>query len=161
MIYPVLTDPNPTLRAKAAPVPVAEITTPEFQKLIDDMIETMYASRGIGIAAPQIGVSKRVLIAQMGDHKPLALMNPEFTSKSLRKVLSEEGCLSIPGKYGTVKRHRKISARALDREGKKITITSDKLLGIIIQHEVDHLDGILFTDKAEEVFPITDREPRI
>lgn len=161
MILPILTDPHPILRQKSLPVPLSEITTPEFQKLVDDMTQTMYSARGIGIAAPQIGISKRLLIAETGDHKQIALVNPELTSKSWRKVLSEEGCLSIPGKYGTVKRHRAITARALDRNGKEITISSDKLLGIIIQHEIDHLDGILFTDKAEKVFPITDREPRI
>lgn len=161
MILPILTDPHPTLRQKSLPVPVSEITTPEFQKLVDDMIETMYSARGIGIAAPQIGVSKRVLIAETGDHKPVALINTKFKSKSWRKVMSEEGCLSVPGVFGIVKRHRTITAHALDRHGKEITISSDKLLGIIIQHEVDHLDGILFIDKAEKVSPITDREPRI
>lgn len=165
MILPILTEPNPLLRVRAKEMEAEQIQRPEFQKLLDDMTETMYAANGIGLAGPQIGQSKRILIAESsesGDRKPLALINPMISSKSWRKVMSEEGCLSIPGKWGVVKRHRGITVRALDRQGKPLTINSDKLLAIILQHEIDHLDGILFIDKAVRVEEMSERvRPRI
>ncbi|MBI4133359.1 peptide deformylase [Candidatus Uhrbacteria bacterium] len=147
-------------------MPPEKIATPELQTLIDDMIETMYAANGIGLAGPQIGVSERIIIAETGgrggEHKPLALVNPEILKTSWRKVKSEEGCLSIPGVYGIVVRSRGVRARALDREGKLLTIKNSDLLAIILQHEIDHLNGVLFTDKAEKVMPIADRaQPKI
>lgn len=166
MTRQILIDPNPVLRQRAVEVAREKISTPDFQALIDDMIETMYAANGIGLAGPQIGVSERVIIAETAgrgsEHKPLALVNPEITKTSWRKVKSEEGCLSIPGVYGIVTRHRGVTARALDREGKPVSIKSGELLAIILQHEIDHLNGVLFTDKAEKVMPIADRaRPKI
>lgn len=165
MTHSVVTEPNSVLRKRAEEVAPAEINAPEFQQLIDDMIETMYASFGIGIAAPQIGISKRIIIVESGagdDQNPLPLINPEIISKSWRTVKSEEGCLSVPGVYGIVKRHRGVQARALTREGKPITIKNSKMVAIILQHEIDHLNGILFIDKAEEIHPITQyKNPKI
>ncbi len=166
MIRPILTDPNPVLRERAIEVSAEKMNAPAFQQLIDDMIETMYAANGIGLAGPQIGVSERILIAETsgrgGEHRPLALVNPEIVKASWRKVKSEEGCLSIPDVYGIVTRSRSVTARALDREGKPVTIKNSDLLAIILQHEIDHLNGVLFTDKAEKVMPIADRvRPKI
>lgn len=162
MVLPIVIDPNPTLRARAKEVPEAEITTPAFQKLVDDMTETMYASNGIGIAGPQVGESRRVIIAEQGERNPIALVNPVIVSKSFGKVNSEEGCLSVPGMYGTVKRYKAVKVRALDRHGKPVEIQDDSLLAIILQHEIDHLDGILFIDKAQNVQKITpDFTPKI
>lgn len=161
MIYEVQIEPHPILRKRSEEIPISEIATPAFQTLIDNMIETMYAANGIGLAGPQIGESRRVIIVEQGEHNPLALVNPIITSKSWRKVQSEEGCLSVPGVYGVVKRHKKITAQALDRKGNKITITDANLLSIIIQHEIDHLDGILFIDKATNIRKIDGNGPKI
>lgn len=168
MLHPIVIDPNPILRKRAEEVPVSEITTPDFQKLLDDMIETMYKARGIGLAAPQIGISRRILIAETatkdtkeGLKNPIAVVNPELMAKSWRKVLSEEGCLSVPGVWGVVKRYKSVTVRGYGRDGKRLTIKNSALLGIILQHEIDHLNGVLFIDKAEKVQPITERAPRI
>lgn len=155
MILPIVTDPNPILRARAKEIPEAEIITPAFQNLVDDMIETMYASNGIGIAGPQVGQSRRVILVEQGERNPIALVNPVIVSKSFGKVNSEEGCLSVPGVYGIVKRYGAVRARALDRNGKLVEIQDDALLAIILQHEIDHLDGILFIDKAKNIQKIT------
>ncbi|NQV89226.1 MAG: peptide deformylase [Parcubacteria group bacterium] len=146
---PVLTDPNDELRKISEKVSDKEIGTKELDTLIDDLIETMEIENGIGIAAPQIGVHKRIIIIDTGDG-PQALINPEVTARSLRKVESEEGCLSVPGVYGMVKRHREIKARALDRHGNEMKFRAKGLLSIVFQHEVDHLDGVLFIDKVFE-----------
>lgn len=156
----ILKHPNETLRKRAEEVAIEEIKTPKFQKLIDDMIETMYTAKGIGLAGPQVGVLKRLLIAERGEKDPIAFINPKIVSKSWRKVKSEEGCLSVPGKYGIVKRHAKIKIKAITRDGQKTTIAANGLLAIILQHEVDHLNGILFIDKALEVFD-TEKAPNI
>lgn len=162
MIYPIVTEPNPVLRKKAETVRADEIGSEKFQTLIDDMIETMYAASGIGIAAPQIGLSRRIIIAETGEHKPVAFINPEITSKSWGTVTSEEGCLSVPGLYGIVKRHKSVSAKALGRDGKPVLIKNKELLAIILQHEIDHLNGILFVDKAKHIHPISEyRNPKI
>lgn len=162
MKLPIVLDPNPMLRARAKEIPAAEISTPAFQKLVDDMIETMYASNGIGIAGPQVGESRRLIIAEQGEHNPIALVNPVIISKSFGKVNSEEGCLSVPGMYGTVRRYKAVKARALDRNGKPVEIQDDTLFAIILQHEIDHLDGILFIDKAGNIQKITlDFTPKI
>ncbi len=164
MIRVILTHPHPLLRQVAQVVPLAEITQSDFQKLLEDMIETMYLAKGIGLAAPQINVSRRILVAETaedGRRQPLVLINPEIISRSWRKVQSEEGCLSVPDVYGIVKRSRAVKVKGYDRNGKLITISSNKLLAIILQHEIDHLDGILFIDKALKVNPISEHEPRI
>lgn len=162
MIHTILTDPNPILRKRAEDVPIEDIAIPETQKLIDDMIETMYAANGIGIAGPQIGKLLRIFIAERGEHDPVAVINPTIIAKSWRKVQSEEGCLSIPGKYGIVKRHKSVTIRAYDREGKPTTIKATGQLALIFQHEIDHLDGMLFTDKAKNIKEIkSDDEPKI
>lgn len=162
MKLPIIFDPSPMLRARAKEIPEVEITTSAFQKLIDDMIETMYALNGVGIAGPQVGESRRIIIAEQGEKNPIALVNPAIISKSFRKVASEEGCLSVPGMYGTVKRYKAVKVQALDRNGKSVEIQDDALLAIILQHEIDHLDGILFIDKAENIQKITSNDgPRI
>ncbi len=146
---PVLTNPNTELRKVSESVSDKEMGTEELDILIDDLIETMKMENGIGIAAPQIGVHKRLIIIDTGDG-PQALINPEITARSLRKIESEEGCLSVPGVYGMVKRHREIKARAFDRQGNEMTFRAKGLLSIVVQHETDHLDGVLFIDKVFE-----------
>ncbi|MFC1788104.1 peptide deformylase [Patescibacteria group bacterium] len=145
----VLKNPNPFLREKSTPLKEDEISAPTTQDLIDSMIKTMHETNGIGIAAPQVGVHQRMIIVETG-HGPIAFINPKITSKSLRKIESEEGCLSVPDVYGIVKRHKKIKVEALSREGKLLKLEVTGLQAVIFQHEIDHLDGILFIDKVKK-----------
>lgn len=157
MVYPIITKEHPTLRKVAEKFDAASIESAETQKLIDDMIETMYSANGVGLAAPQINISKQIIIAESEEKKPIALINPEIISKSWRTTLSEEGCLSVPGVFGIVRRHRGVKVRAYDRFGKSITLKTNGFLAIILQHEIDHLNGILFVDKAEKVQQIENK----
>ncbi len=122
----------------------------DLQKLIDDMIETMYNSNGIGLAAPQVGVSKRLIVVDTSlreeNHSLIVLINPEIIN-SEGEILSEEGCLSLPGFITRLKRNEKIFVRGLDRKGKTIEIEATGLLARALQHEIDHLNGILIIDK--------------
>ncbi|MFA6131584.1 MAG: peptide deformylase [Patescibacteria group bacterium] len=145
----ILTNPNPILRDVSKPVEPAEILRPAFQKFLDEMIETMVKD-GVGLAAPQVGVGKRFIIVQTKSG-PQAFINPKIFSTSIRKVSSEEGCLSVPGVWGIVKRHSKVKVKALNRLGEKVIIKASGLESIIFQHEIDHLDGILFIDKVEKI----------
>jgi len=145
----ILTNPNPILREVSKPVDPAEILRPEFQRFLDEMIETMKEG-GVGLAAPQVGVAKRFIIVKTKTG-PEAFINPKIFSASIRKINSEEGCLSVPGVWGIVKRHSKVKVKALNRRGEKVLIKASGLESIIFQHEIDHLDGILFIDKVEKI----------
>lgn len=116
-------------------------------RLLDDMLETMGEANGVGLAANQVGVSKRILIAADGDEKIIELINPRCDFSD-GEELGIEGCLSVPGSYGEVPRAASISVRGLDRAGREVQIQAEGLLARILQHEIDHLDGILFTEKA-------------
>jgi len=146
---PILEFPDPRLRTRAAAV--TEVND-DLRRLIDDMFDTMYAAPGIGLAATQVDVHKRLLvidISETRDH-PLALINPEIIAREGVEE-TEEGCLSVPGIYDKVSRAEKIRVRALDRNGKKIEIDADGLLAVCIQHEMDHLEGKLFVDYLSEL----------
>lgn len=145
----ILTNPNPILRNVSKPVELAEILRPEFQFFLDEMIETMKKD-GVGLAAPQVGINKRFIIVQT-KNGPEAFINPKIFSTSLLKTDSEEGCLSIPGVWGIVKRFKKVKVRALNRKGEKVMIKASGLEAVIFQHEIDHLDGILFIDQVEKI----------
>lgn len=147
---PLIIHPNPILHQVATPVDLSEIQHSSFQKLLDDMVETMFDAQGIGLAAPQIGISKRTIIVQMGQ-KAEAFINPEIVGHSWRTLWYEEGCLSVPGVYGKVKRFRGVKIHAWMRDGKEITIDVAGLPAIIFQHEIDHLNGILFIEKAKSL----------
>lgn len=144
----VLTTPNTELRMVSKEVPLQEIPSQESNKLIRDLLETMKVENGIGIAAPQIGIKKRLIIVDVGNNNPVAFFNPIITSKSFMSVESEEGCLSVPGVFGIVKRARSITVTAHTQEGIKQTFRAAGLTAIVFQHEIDHLDGILFIDKV-------------
>ena len=124
----------------------------DLRKLVDDMFETMYAAPGIGLAATQVNVPKRVLVLDVSDSRkePLALINPELLSRDGIEE-TEEGCLSVPGVYDKVTRAEHIRVRALDREGRTIELEANGLLAVCIQHEIDHLDGKLFVDYLSEL----------
>lgn len=145
----IVKDPDPVLREIARPVPKI---TPNIHKLLDDMAETMYDAPGVGLAAPQIGILKRVIVMDVGDeHGLIELINPEVIAKE-GEQFGPEGCLSIPGLTGDVRRANKVTVKGLDRHGNEITIEGTELLARCILHEVDHLNGVLFTDVAESVY---------
>jgi len=143
-IMPILHFPDPRLRE-----PTTEITEVDdkVRALIDDMLETMYDAPGIGLAAPQVNVHKKLIVIDISDDKtaPMSLINPQIvTAEGLE--LMEEGCLSVPGIYEQVERAERVQVRALDRNGSMLEFEADGLLAVCIQHEIDHLDGKLFVD---------------
>ena len=144
-LLPILEFPDPRLRKVASPVTVFDA---KLEVLIDDMFETMYDSQGIGLAATQIDVHKRLLVIDVSESKdsPLVFINPSF--EIIEDELSEydEGCLSVPGFYETVSRPKGIKVQAQDRRGEKFEIEAEGILATCIQHEIDHLDGKLFVD---------------
>ncbi len=128
--------------------PVEEITD-DIRQIVDDMLGTMYTSEGVGIAAPQIGISKRIIVVDVNpydpSHKPIVLINPEIVERE-GEVDTEEGCLSVPEISGTVKRSEKVTVEGLDLDGKKVRIEATELLARALQHEIDHINGVLFID---------------
>jgi peptide deformylase len=148
-LLPILEFPDPRLRTRAQPV---EQVDAALRRLIDDMFETMYAAPGIGLAATQVNVHKRLLVIDISEkrNERLALINPEIVSHSGMEE-TEEGCLSVPGIYEKVKRAERIRVRALDRDGKQIEFDADGLLAVCIQHEMDHLEGKLFVDYLSDL----------
>ena len=134
---------DPILREKALSV---EEITPDILNLIKDMAESMYASSGVGLAAPQVGVSKRIITIDEDEEKLLVLLNPEII-KSEGEAVDEEGCLSLPGIYSEVQLSLKVTVKALNENGDPIEITKEGLTARALQHEIDHLNGILFIDK--------------
>lgn len=143
----ILTAPDPRLKKKSKPVDTVDA---EVRRLMDDMLETMYAAPGIGLAAPQIGELRRVIVLDIDreDVKtgPLFLANPEIIEASDEDATYEEGCLSLPEHYSDVVRPARVKVRYLDRDGKKQQMACEGLLATCVQHEIDHLDGILFVD---------------
>jgi peptide deformylase len=146
-LLPIITAPDPRLKKVCAPV---EAVSDDIRQLMDDMLETMYAAPGIGLAAPQVGVLKRVLVVDIAgedeDRKPLYMANPELVAVSDDDATYEEGCLSLPEHYGEVARPAGIRVRFLDRENEIREMDAEGLLATCIQHEMDHLEGILFVD---------------
>jgi peptide deformylase len=149
----IVLDPEPVLRKVAKKVTSLELRMPLTQQLIDDMVETMREAPGIGLAAPQVGVSKRIFVAEVSDEEDeeerqlYVFVNPVLTDFAGEETAAE-GCLSIPGKIGDVTRAATCTIAAWDRTGNKVRVEAKGLLARCIQHEVDHLDGILITDKA-------------
>ena len=122
----------------------------KVRDLIEAMFETMYEGKGLGLAAPQIGELKRLFICQIPDDQPRIFVNPEIVQTSEDQVLLEEGCLSIPGVYAEVLRPMQVTVQAWNEHGKPFTINADGLLSRVIQHELDHLNGVLFVDRLNE-----------
>jgi peptide deformylase len=146
-ILPIVTEPAEVLRKKAKPVTKVNAA---IRQLLDDMADTMYKAPGVGLAAPQVGVSKRIIVIDPHDDETglFQLVNPEITHGE-GSVWGTEGCLSIPGMVGDVLRYEKVKVTALDRNGRKIWIEAEGWLARIFQHEIDHLDGIMYTDKCK------------
>ncbi len=145
----VATYPDPVLREKCEKVTAFD---QDLVDLVEDMKETMYKDIGIGLAAPQVSVKKRIVVIDTSEDgsKPVALINPEIIEKS-GEIRSDEGCLSIPGFRDSVTRSRKILVRAQDEYGKEFEIEAEELLSCCLQHEIDHLDGILFIDHLSRI----------
>ena len=145
----ILEFPDPRLRTKATAVSVVDDS---LRTLIDDMFETMYAAPGIGLAATQVNVHKRLLVLDISSDKsePLVLINPEILEKD-GAIASDEGCLSVPGYYEEVERAEHIRVRFLDRQGAAQEMEAEGLLAVCIQHEMDHLDGRLFVDYLSQL----------
>ncbi|MBA2589445.1 MAG: peptide deformylase [Alphaproteobacteria bacterium] len=146
-VRPILTAPDPRLQAVSTDV---ETVTDEIRTLVDDMADSMYAADGIGLAAIQIGVASRVLVIDLdqkeGKKNPIGYINPKIIWASEETAVFEEGCLSVPEIWDDVERPARIKCEYLDRDGKKQTLEADGLLATCLQHEMDHLNGVLFID---------------
>ena len=173
----IVQDGNPVLREVAKEVPVSKITSPKIQKVLKDMQEALHSQDdGVAIAAPQIGVSLRIFIVsgrifdsdfirgqkpdktKIKTHKDLVFINPVFTKISKDRKLMHEGCLSVRPLYGKVRRATKANMKAYNENGEEFTMDGSGLLAHIFQHETDHLDGILFIDKARDIHESTSDE---
>ena len=143
----ILTEPNKILRQKSTPVDKVDS---DIKKLMDDMLETMYAAPGIGLAAIQVGVPKRVIVIDIeqkeGQKNPMFFINPEIIDKSETQSTYEEGCLSVPGQFAEINRPEKCHIKYLDYYGQPKELRAEGMLATCIQHEIDHLEGILFID---------------
>ncbi len=161
-IFNIVTFPEPSLRLKAKQVTKFDT---ELQTLVDNMFETLRAAPGVGLAAPQIGESLRLVVVEYTEDedenakpKKYVLVNPEIIKRSEEMVTDVEGCLSLPGLAGRVERHQAVTVKAKNRFGKPLKIEAQDWLARIFQHEIDHLDGVLYIDRAEEVFELTPEE---
>lgn len=165
-ILDIVTPPDPILRQKARKV---RSFTPELERLLDDMVETMRAAPGVGLAAPQVGERLRVITVEFAippedpEQEPnppqlYKLVNPEITRHSAETVSGAEGCLSIPGYMGQVERYQSVTVKGFTPKGQRTAIKADGWLARIFQHEIDHLDGVLFIDRALEVWKLEEQE---
>jgi peptide deformylase len=167
----IVTLPDPVLRRKARPVSAFD---KQLQALIDDMVETMRQAPGVGLAAPQVGVSERLIVIEYADPpeegeeeqevkpKLYVIANPEIVKTSEEKVLGVEGCLSIPGLVGEVERHAMIQVKGLNRRGQPMKVKAEGWLARIFQHEIDHINGVVFPDRATRVWrPAPDEEENL
>lgn len=157
----ILTYPDPRLALKSTPV---EKVDDKIKKLIDDMFETMYLSDGVGLAAPQVGVAQRIIVVDCGqrearledDDSPLqpcephAIVNPEIVTRE-GMITWEEGCLSVPGYVDEIERAEKVTLKGLDRDGNPVLMEATGLLAVCFQHEIDHLEGVLFVDRLSRL----------
>ena len=147
MLRKILTEPDPILRKKCEPL---EKVDAETKKLMDDMLETMYAAPGIGLAAIQVGILKRLVVIDISkgeeEKKPMFFINPKIIYRSKKTSIYEEGCLSLPGQFAEIERPAECTLKYIDYNGKEKELKADGLLATCVQHEVDHLNGILFID---------------
>jgi peptide deformylase len=171
-ILEIIGPDNPVLRRKARPMDESSLNDPAVQRLIDDMIDTMRVAPGVGLAAPQVAVGQRLAVIEYGDELPedappdaeeppkklWVIVNPEIVQRSTELVEGAEGCLSLPGYAGNVLRHEAVTVKALNRRGRPIKIKAQGWLARIFQHEIDHLDGVLYIDRASKVWRVRDDE---
>lgn len=153
-MLPIINHPNEILRKKSTKINLADVVKVEFKKFIAEMTETMFKKDGAGLASPQVGKNIRLIVLNNND-QALIMINPQITKKSWAKEVDQEGCLSVLNKKGEiyylpVSRNKKVNCIYFDENGKKQKIEAEGLLARAIQHEIDHLDGILFIDRAED-----------
>ncbi len=154
-VIPIRQAPDPVLIQKAKRV---RIINGSIKKLIDDMLETMLAVSGVGLAAPQVGVPLRVIVIGLPEQEAVALINPEIIRRSGERLL-DEGCLSVPGYFGQVKRAVSVTVKGRDQNGKEIRLKADGLLAQALEHEIDHINGVLYIDHAENLEKVDQTEP--
>ena len=157
-ILPILTVPDPVLRQKSKRVRAIDGS---IQRLIEDMLETMHAVPGrVGLAAPQVGVPLRVIVIGIPEEEDIALINPEIVRRTGERLVTE-GCLSIPGYFGEIKRAESVRVKGRDPSGKEIRIKAEELLAQALEHEIDHLNGMLYIDHLESADKLHKVEPEV
>ncbi len=147
--------PDPALRQKAKRVSTIDSS---IQQLIDDMVETMQQAKGVGLAAPQVGVYLRVVVLQMPGEEPITIINPQVVKRSGEREVSE-ACLSVPGYIGEIKRSVSVTVKGLDRQGRAIRLKATDLMAQALEHELDHLNGVLYIDHIESQDKLYKAEP--
>jgi len=156
-ILPIRAVPDPILRQKSKRVRVIDGL---IQRLIGNMIETMHSSGGVGLAAPQVGVPLRVIVIGIPEGEDITLINPQIVRKAGERLVTE-GCLSIPGYFGEVKRAQSVRVKGHDLSGKEIRIKAEELLAQALEHEIDHLNGVLYIDRLESTDKLYKIEPEV
>jgi peptide deformylase len=156
-ILPIRTIPDPILRRKSKRVRTIDSS---IQKLIGNMIETMHSSGGVGLAAPQVGVPLRVIVIGIPEREDITLINPEIVHRTGERLVTE-GCLSIPGYFGEVKRAQSVKVKGHNLSGKEIRIKAEELLAQALEHEIDHLNGVLYIDHLESTDKLYKIEPEV
>lgn len=156
MVYDIVFEPEEILHQKSADIDASQINTRPFQKLIKDMVETMYVKDGVGLAGVQIGKSLQICVIAKNYNtatlnEDLCLINPTWEPLKKDKELDEEGCLSVPGKYGKIERYTNIKVKALDKKGRPLEFIATDFFARIVQHELDHLAGHLYIEKASDI----------
>lgn len=154
-IIPIRVAPDPILRQKAKRVRSIDGS---IQKLISDMVETMHAAPGIGLAAPQVGIPLRVIVIGLPEQEDIALINPQIVRRRGERLVNE-GCLSVPGYVGEVKRATSVTVKGRDQNGREMRIKADELLAQALEHEIDHLNGVLYIDRLESMDKLRKIEP--
>ncbi|UCB43826.1 MAG: peptide deformylase [Dehalococcoidales bacterium] len=154
-VLAIRTLPDPVLRQKAKRVKSIDKS---IYKLINDMVETMHSASGVGLAAPQVGVPLRVIVIGMPEEEELALINPQIVRRTGERLVNE-GCLSIPGYFAPVQRAEVVRVKGLDRTGKEIRLRADELLAQALEHEIDHINGVLYVDHLESMDELQPVEP--
>lgn len=154
-IIPIRTMPDTVLRQKARRVKNIDGS---IHRLVDDMLKTMHDAPGVGLAAPQVGISLRLAVIQLPEEEEIVLINPQIARRA-GEAVGVEGCLSIPGYVADVQRAAKVTVKALDRDGKEIRLRGEDLLARVLQHEIDHLNGVLFIDHLDSLDELRELEP--
>jgi len=154
-ILPIRIAPDPILRQKSKRV---RSINGSIRKLISDMLETMHSAPGVGLAAPQVGIPLRVIVIGLPEQEDIALINPEIVRRKGERLLNE-GCLSVPGYAGEVKRAEAVTVKGRDQNGKEIRIKADELLAQALEHEIDHINGVLYIDRLESIDKLRKIEP--
>ena len=154
-VIPIRTLPDPILRQKARRVKSIDKS---IDRLIDDMVETMHSALGVGLAAPQVGIPLRVIVIGIPEEEELVLINPQIVRRTGERIVTE-GCLSIPGYFAQVQRAEVVRVKGLDRTGKEIRLRADDLLAQALEHEIDHINGVLYVDHLESMDELQPVEP--